>query len=50
MKMDSLLKEKLKEVKHLRKNLKKDGYHLVIPWNQVKKSIVYNWKQQNYYK
>lgn len=42
--MDSLLKEKLKGIKLLRKNLKKNGYHLVIPWNQVKKTIIYSWK------
>ena len=50
MKMDNSLKEELKEIKRLRENLKKDGYHLVTPWNQVKKAIIYNWKQQNYYK
>ena len=48
MKMDNSLKDKLKEVKRLRENLKKNGYNLVIPWNKVKKSITYNWKQQNY--
>ena len=50
MKMDNSLKEELKEIKRLRGNLKKDGYNLVIPWNRVKKAIIYNWKQQNYYK
>ena len=50
MKMDSLLKDKLEEVKEIRKKLKAEGYHQPLSWKQVKKAITYNWKQQDYYK
>ena len=36
---------KLKEIKRLRDKLEEDGYKLVIPWNKVKKSIIYNWSK-----
>ena len=39
MKMDSLLKDKLKEVKEIRKKLKEEGYHQPLSWEQVKKAI-----------
>ena len=43
-----IIEDKLKEVKEIRKKLKEEGYHQPLSWEQVKKAITYNWKQQKY--
>ena len=48
--MNKDLEDKLKEVKEIRKKLKEEGYHQTLSWEQVKKAITYNWKEQNKYK
>ena len=48
--MDKTLKEELKRIKELREKLRKEGYSLPTSWKKVKKAIIYNWKQQNYFK
>ena len=50
MTMNKDLEDKLKEVKEIRKKLKEEGYHQPLRWEQVKKAIIYNWKEQNKYK
>ena len=47
-KMGESLEDKLKEVKEISiKKLKEEGYHQPLSWEQVKKAITYNWKEQN---
>ena len=43
------LEDKLKEVKTIRKKLKDEGCHQPLNWEQVKKAITYNWKEQEKY-
>ena len=45
--MSESLEDKLKEVKEIRKKLKEEGYHQPLSWEQVKKAITYNWKEQD---
>ena len=45
--MEKALKEQLEEIKQLRENLKKKGYHLSAPWKEVKKAIISNRKAQD---
>jgi len=47
MTMNKDLEDKLKEVKEIRKKLKEEGYHQPLRWEQVKKEIIYNWKEQD---
>ena len=47
IKMSESLEDKLKEVKEIRKKLKEEGYNQPLSWEQVKKAITYNWKEQD---
>jgi len=44
------LESKLKEIKKIRDKLIGEGYNSPLSWEQVKKAIIYNNKEQDRYK